>query len=88
MKALISDNFQDKDLNQFDIIFTYLPSSKSHKNVHYLFNSYQKCEVKEIIKFRKIFMETYLLKMIFQTDISKRHLTLISLKIFIENTVH
>ena len=55
MKALISDNFQDKDLNQFDIIFTYLPSSKSHKNVHYLFNSYQKCEVKEIIKFRKIF---------------------------------
>lgn len=55
MKALISDNFQEKDLNQFDIIFTYLPSAESHANVHYLFNYYQKCEVKEIIKFRKIF---------------------------------
>ena len=88
MKALISDNFQDKDLNQFDIIFTYLPSSKSHKNVHYLFNSYQNVRLKKLSNLERFFMETYLLKMIFQTDISKRHLTLISLKIFIENTVH
>ena len=55
MKALISDNFQEKDLNKFDIIFTYFPSTKFHKNVHYLFNHYQNCQVKEIIKFRKIF---------------------------------
>ncbi len=55
MKALISDNFQEKDLNKFDIIFTYFPSTKFHKNVHYLFNHYQKCHVKEIIKFREVF---------------------------------
>ena len=67
MKTLISDNFQDKDLNQFDNFFI-ISSSKSHKNVHYLFNSYQKCEVKEIIKFRKIFYGDLFIK----DDISNR----------------
>ena len=88
MKALISDNFQDKDLNQFDIIFLRIYKLKISKNVHYLFNSYQKCEVKEIIKFRKIFYGDLFIKDDASNGYIKRCLTLISLKIFIENTVH
>ena len=88
MKALISDNFQDKDLNQFDNFLRIYQAQNLIKMFIIFSIAIKNVRLKKLSNLERFFMETYLLKMIFQTDISKRHLTLISLKIFIENTVH